>query len=116
MADAPIPEAAAPNSKFHTVTLEEPITRGQKRIETLNIRKPQAGELRNLSLQDLMQSDITALLKLIPRVSDPPLTQDEADALGLVDLAEIGGTVRGFFMSKAEKAAVDAMIADQLKT
>ncbi|PNU06464.1 phage tail assembly protein [Novosphingobium guangzhouense] len=112
MADnADIAAATEPQSRFKTVTLAYPIVRGETRIETLNIRKPKAGELRNLSLQDVLSTDITALLTLIPRVTDPPLHEDEVDNLETEDLSEIGGIVRGFFMTKAELAAVEALMA-----
>jgi hypothetical protein len=38
--------------------------------------------LRGLALQDLMRTDIVALLTLIPRISNPPLTAPEVDNLG----------------------------------
>ncbi len=99
-------------TRFQTVTLSTPIIRGEQSIEAINIRKPKAGELRNLNLQDILQTDVTAMLKLIPRVSDPPLTDVEADNLEPEDLAEIGGTIRGFFMTRMEKQAIEAMLAE----
>ena len=107
-------EAPKPDKKkFITVPLEEPIVRGETSIEKVTLRKPGAGELRGLSLSDLITSDISAVLTVIPRISDPSLTQDEADNLDPADLAQMGGAVRGFFMSKAEHAAVEQMIARQ---
>lgn len=103
---------AETGKRFHSVTLSEPIVRGETRIEVLTIRKPRAGELRGLALRDLMISDITALLTLIPRVSDPPLTAHEADALEPEDLTEIGGAIRDFFMTKAERQMFEAVIAE----
>jgi len=38
-----------------TVTLDEPIQRGEQRIESLLLRKPTAGELRGISLVELGQ-------------------------------------------------------------
>jgi len=104
----------AEDNRFHTVELTAPIKRGEATIDTLNVRRPGAGELRSLSLSDLMTSDATALLKLIPRITEPPLTTVEADALDPADFAEIGGVIRGFFMTRAEKAAIEQMIAEHL--
>lgn len=105
---------AAPNApKFETVTLVEPITRGDTKIEQLTLRKPKAGELRGLSLSDVIGTDISALLRLLPRISEPPLTDDECANLDPADLTEMGGTVRGFFMTKAERQLMEAMIAEQ---
>lgn len=97
---------------FETITLGTPIVRGETSIEKINIRKPKAGELRNLTLQDILSTDVTALLKLIPRVTDPPLNQTEADNLEPEDLSEIGGTIRGFFMTKMELQAIDLLMAE----
>lgn len=99
--------------QLNTVTLAEPIRRGETTIEQLQLRKPKASELRGLSLQDVITSDITTLLTLIPRISLPPLTADEANELDPADLAELGGMVRGFFMTAAERKMVEAMIAEQ---
>jgi len=104
--------ATEPKNRFQTVPLTSPIARGETQIETLTLRKPKAGELRNLNLQDILQTDVTAMLKLIPRISDPPLTEVEADNLEAEDLAEIGGVIRGFFMTQLEKAAMEAMLAE----
>ena len=110
MSDAP---PAEPKNRFETVTLSEQIVRGESRIETLSIRKPKSGELRGgISLQDIIGTDISALLKIIPRVSEPPLTAEEADNLEPEDLAEIGGIMRGFFMTQAERQAIEMMMAE----
>ena len=99
---------------FETVTLESPIVRGDTTITSLQIRKPKAGELRGgISLSDIIGLDIGTILKLIPRVSEPQLVEHECDNLDPADLTEIGGTLRGFFMTKAERQVLDAMIAEQ---
>lgn len=104
---------AATEPTFASVTLATPLVRGETTIDSLRLRKPRAGELRGLSLQDVITSDITTLLTLIPRISEPPLTGPEADALDPADLAEIGGTIRGFFMTAAERQVLEAMVAEQ---
>lgn len=114
--ESPATEAtgATPSNKnFETIALSQPIMRGEKKIDGLTIRKPKAGELRGLALQDIIGTDITALLKLIPRISDPVLTDAEAQDLDPSDLTEIGGAVRGFFMTPAERKFMEAMIAEQ---
>lgn len=112
MADAADTNTAPASGRFTDITLAEPIIRGDTRITKLTLRKPRAGELRGLALQDLIQTDVSALLKVIPRVSNPPLTQDEADQLEPEDLTEIGGAIRGFFMTTAEKQLVEQLIAE----
>lgn len=104
--------AVTEKKRFETVTLEEPIVRGRTTITEITLRKPKGGELRNLNLQDILQTDVTAMLKLIPRISNPPLTQDEADDLEAPDLATLAGTIRGFFMTKTEERLLEAMLAE----
>lgn len=110
MSDAPAPTADT-RPLFETVTLSVPLQRGETSISALSIRRPKAGELRGLNLQDIITTDIVAMLTLIPRVSEPPITAEEANALDPADLSEIGGAIRGFFMTKGEKAVMEAMAA-----
>lgn len=114
-AGAPAAETDAdtrPNGKFVPVTLDDPIMRGENAIATVTLRKPMAGELRGLSLDDLIGSDITALLKLLPRITDPSLSEHEVAQLTPVDLGQMGGAVRGFFMTKEQSAIMKKMIED----
>ncbi len=101
-APAPPTEAAKPN----TVTLETPIKRGDQVITSLSLRKPAAGELRGVALADLLRLDVAALITLLPRITSPTLTAHEAGQLDLVDLTALGTEVLGFFVSKADKAAI----------
>ncbi|MEC8035955.1 MAG: phage tail assembly protein [Pseudomonadota bacterium] len=106
------PSDTAAANRFVTITLAEPIRRGETTIEKLTLRKPKSGELRGLSLRDILSSDITATMEIIPRISDPILIKDEVEDLDAEDLAEIGGVIRGFFMTAAEKKAIELYIAD----
>ncbi|TAJ72997.1 MAG: phage tail assembly protein [Sphingobium sp.] len=112
---AEIAAVTQPNNRFETVTLATPIQRGETTIEKLTLRKPKGGELRGLSLQDILTSDVSAILTLIPRISDPILIREEAEQLEANDLAEIGGVIRGFFMTPAEKRAIESYVANQLQ-
>lgn len=111
---ADVAAASAPRTRFETVALDNPIVRGETRIDSLTLRKPSGGDLRGINLQDIIVSDVAAMLKLLPRISDPPITPDEAEALEAEDVAMVAGTIRGFFYSRAERKAVDEFIAAQL--
>lgn len=100
-------------SEFSTITLATPITRGETLIEKVTLRKPKAGELRGLNLQDLLTSDVVAIIKVIPRISDPILNQPDIDNLDPADFAEMGGTIRSFFMTASEKKAVEMLMEEQ---
>ena len=101
-----VPFAAAQAAKPNTVILETPIKRGDQVITSLSLRKPAAGELRGVALADLLRLDVAALITLLPRITSPTLTAHEAGQLDLVDLTALGTEVLGFFVSKADKAAL----------
>ena len=89
-----------------SITLQTPIVRGETKIEALTLRKPNAGELRGLQLQALMQGDVNNVLGLLPRITLPPITGPEAEALDPSDLAAVTGTVQNFFMTPLERQAI----------
>jgi len=80
-----------------TVTLDEPIQRGEQRIEALMLRKPSAGELRGISLVELGQLEVSALHKVLPRITTPTLTEADVSRLALADLLALGAEIAGFF-------------------
>lgn len=108
--------ATLPPASTSVIALNAPILRGDTTIDQITLRKPKAGELRGLTLQDLIGTDISTILKLIPRVSEPPLNDEECQKLDLADLSEIGGTIRGFFMTRAERDMIQKMMEEQQPT
>lgn len=95
--------------KLHEATLEDGFQRGDETIRKVTLRKPGASELRGLSLQDLVRSDVGSILTLLPRISDPIMTQADADGLSPVDLAECAGIIAGFFMTAEQRAMVERL-------
>lgn len=93
------------NPNEETVTLDTPIVRGETTIETLAIRKPMAGELRGVSLVELMQMDVLALRKVLPRITTPSLTDIEVGRMDPADLVQCGVAVTGFLLTKSAKQA-----------
>lgn len=104
--EAPAEKAQA---KPVTITLAEPIERDAGDVTAITLRKPKAGELRGLSVSNLVNSDVGSILTILPRICDPHITDQEAANLSAEDLAEIGGTVVGFFMSAAQKQMIAQM-------
>lgn len=86
-----------------SVTLDEPVQRGDQTITTVQLRKPKAGELRGISLSDLAELDVAALQRVLPRITIPSLTQQEVDALELCDLTALGAKVATFLLKKADR-------------
>ncbi|MEC4090131.1 phage tail assembly protein [Pseudoalteromonas rubra] len=89
--------------EFKTVKLETPIARGETTIEEIQLRKPKAGELRGLSLSDLLNLDVNAVTALLPRISDPILTKQDIDDLELDNLVTLAGEAANFFVPKSLK-------------
>lgn len=86
------------------ISLDTPIKRGDKDIAEITLRKPAAGELRGVTLADLLHLDVIALSKVIPRISDPALTEVEVARMDPADLVQIGGEVAGFLLPRAALA------------
>ena len=101
--------AALAPAKVVEVTLANPIQRQSGPLAQITLRKPSAGDLRGLSLQALLSSDVGAIITVLPRISSPFITEHEAAALEADDLAEIGGALLGFFMSPAQRAQIAQM-------
>lgn len=92
-----------PLADDYTVILDTPIRRGTTTINTITLRKPASGELRGVSLSDLLNLDVASLIKVIPRISNPGITAVEAAGLDPADLVAIGSKVIGFLLQKSVK-------------
>ena len=93
----------------NTITLDTPIKRGDQTIGFIELRKPMAGELRGLSLSDLLQMDVSALQRVIPRISNPMLTEADMAGMDPADLMQCGAKVAGFLLPKG------ALVSESLK-
>ena len=90
-----------------TVQLKPTIQRGEKQIDSVELRCPKAGELRGLSLFDLMRLDAASLCTLVPRISSPALTKEDMAGLHPANLVNLGTAVTGFLLpeEQVEQAA-----------
>lgn len=91
-----------------TVALTQPIVRGDQTIAEVTVRKPSAGALRGLKITSIVTLDVSSLLVLLPRITEPALLPDEVAALDLADLFGLGQEVIGFFMTPAQAEALTA--------
>ncbi len=96
------------NPNVEIVTLDTPITRGEEEITSVSLRKPMSGELRGVSLADLLQMDVLALRKVLPRITSPALTDHELGRMDPADLVQMATAVTGFLLPKSAK--VDASL------
>lgn len=104
-------QSAATARKFSDpIDLAEPIRRGEETVATITLRKPRAGELRGLSIQDLMNARTSAVLDVLPRIATPPITAAEADQLEAEDIAACAGAIIGFFLNPSQRQQVEAVL------
>ncbi|WP_429118281.1 phage tail assembly protein [Aeromonas hydrophila] len=83
-----------------TVTLDQAIQRGDTTITEIQLRKPKAGEMRGLNMTDVVQMDVNALTKLLPRITTPMLTEAEIGNMDPADLMQLGSEVSTFLVPK----------------
>lgn len=88
------------------VTLDTPIIIGETKVTEINVRRPQAGELRGLSLSALLNLDYGALETLLPRITIPPLHKQHIMAMDPSDFTQLGSEVMDFLLPKDAKAAL----------
>ena len=80
----------------NVVIFDTPLMRGEQKIEQVTLTKPNAGTLRGVSLASLANSDVDALIKVLPRMTYPSLTAQELTAINAPDLMQLAGKVIGF--------------------
>lgn len=92
----------------NTVTLDTPIKRGDGEITEITLRKPTAGELRGTSLSALVNLDVDSMVKVLPRITTPTLTEQDVGKLDPADLVQLGGTFATFLLPKALQASMES--------
>jgi len=99
-----INEAAATETENpNVVTLDTPLMRGEQKIEKVTLSKPNAGTLRGVSLAALAQSDVDALIKVLPRMTYPALTEQEIIRLDASDRLSFADKVIGFLSPASDR-------------
>lgn len=90
------------------ITLAEAIARGKEKITSITLRRPGSGELRGLKLADLVQGDVNAVIRLVPRISQPSLVEQEVAALDAYDLTRCADEIAVFLQAPPQKPAEEA--------
>ena len=94
----------------HIIPLETPLKRGEIEITTITLNKPNAGALRGASLRGLLDFQTEDIIKVLPRVTSPALTDFEANRLDPADLVQMGTVIAGFLLPKQALAAAEAEV------
>lgn len=82
------------------VDLDTPIQRGSKEVTQVTVRKPLSGALRGVALVDLLNMDTQSLQKVLPRITEPALTEAELRKLDPADMVQLGSKVSRFLLGK----------------
>ena len=93
----------APGVPTEVVELETPLQRGKTLVKEITVRKPMSGGMRGVSLVDIMNLDVAALTKVMPRITTPALTEAELKTMDIVDLVQLGTALNGFLTPKKFK-------------
>lgn len=96
--------AATNTHDLRTVTLDTPIIRGETEVSTITLRRPKAGELRGLSIADIARLEVTAMLKLLPRITTPILNEAELANLPSEDLTALSNEAGSFLLQRSVMA------------
>lgn len=100
-----------------TIELEAPLVlgNGEQTIDRITIRKPRAGEMRGLSMFEVMHLDTDTIFKLLPRITTPIIHKAMAEELDPADFANIGKCLAGFFSGKKQRAELIAEMEAESK-
>lgn len=85
-----------------TLKLATPIKRGDKEIAEITLHKPNVGAMRGVSMRLLLDMNVDAIVTVLPRISDPQLTEVEINKLDAPDLLQAGILVAAFFLPPSE--------------
>lgn len=83
-------------SERKSVTLNTPLKRGEAELSDFQIRKPLGGDLRGISLVELLSLNVDALTTVLPRITAPALHKHEVAQLDFIDLTAFGTAVISF--------------------
>lgn len=83
------------------VELDTPIQRDKTEVTSVTVRKPQAGALRGIRLQALMDMDVNAMITVLPRVTTPALTTQEITEMDPADLVSLSVEMVTFLLKKS---------------
>jgi len=64
-------------------------------------------ETGGVTLTDVLQMDVQSLTKVLPRISEPALTEADIRNMDPADLVQLGTAVSGFLLAKRFKESED---------
>ena len=107
-ADQEINQQAIANPNQRKVTLEAPIKIGGTDVTEITVHKPNVRALKGVNLQELYQSNVDAVLTVLPKCTTPQLIPALHDQIDPVDLAQLAGSVIYFLVPKSQRAEMES--------
>ena len=89
-------------SRLNSVKLSEPVTIDGNEVTEINLRKPRAGEMRGMKLTDVLQMDTMTMIKLLPRISSPPLSEAQVANMEVEDFTDLASKTVLFFVRQEQ--------------
>ncbi|GAA0394757.1 phage tail assembly protein [Brevundimonas terrae] len=86
-----------------SVDLDTPLKRGDQVFHAVVLRKPKGGALRGAKVVDLLNLDLVAASKVVPRISSPVITAQEFLDMEGEDCTAIAGEIAAFLLQKKQK-------------
>lgn len=88
-------------SETREITLPKPARIGGSEVTTVTVAKPTAGQLRGVSLAELLQLRTDPLLTVLPRVVSPHPSPAEMEDMAPEAFLALSVAVLGFFEAAA---------------
>ncbi|AHB11061.1 bacteriophage putative tail protein Gp41 (plasmid) [Zymomonas mobilis subsp. mobilis ZM4 = ATCC 31821] len=98
---SPVIDASANN----TIKLGYALMRGEQEIKNIELRKPVTGDLRGLSVTQLLNTDVDQMCKFLPRITTPALMPSEIEKLPVGDFLSLAMKSLGFFTESQSQTA-----------
>ncbi len=102
--DQSINNTVIENPNQRIVELEVPIKRGETTISSVTLNKPNVGTLRNLSLQDVLKWDVSAVNTVLTRITMPTLSLNEINEMEVSDYTSLAAELTNFLLSAKVKS------------
>lgn len=81
----------------HELAASGPLEVNGELVNSIDVRKPCVFDLHDLKLTDVLQMDTQAMVKLLPRITEPSLTTAQVAALDPADFVALCGKAILFF-------------------
>ena len=104
--DQSINNTVIENPNQRIVELEVPIKRGETTISSVTLNKPNVGTLRNLSLQDVLKWEVSAVNTVLTRITMPTLSLNEINEMEVSDYTSLAAELTSFLVSAKVKSQI----------